>query len=585
MRRTKVVIASFTTSLVVLGTAACSGGGQSGAAASSESGKTHKGGTLTILTHSDQIDHLDPQRDYVGEDFAFESAYLVRTLTAYKLSTNADTANQLVGDLATGTGKATDGGKTWSFGLRSGAKWQDGSAVTCADVKYGVSRTFAQTVITDGPTYAIQFLDIPKAKDGSSVYKGPYVTSGNNTKAFDKAVECSPDGKTITFHLNQPVGDFNYTVSLPAFGAVPKAKDKGEAYDDNVVSDGPYMIEQYTKGQQLVLVRNPHWTAASDPYRPALPDKVVMDFSLQPDVIDQRLKADAGADQTAISRDQLGTTSLSGVFNDARFAARRVNVQNPYVYMLAINSDKVPNLKQRQALQVALDRQQIIKIDGGKFAGNIADGVISPTLAKDYASTGLWTTMFGQKIPDTGDPALAKKLIAESGQPMPTITYDYGTSPTEDQEAASIQASLAKAGITVKLNPLQHGQRNEFELNPKTENELEWTAWASDWPNASTVIPSLFETGGGWSMSRANDKEFDKKTEAAKAELNRNKQSTLWKALNKEAMRNAWVIPVRYGRAQRLAGSKVGATHGDKGHVYMWAPDGAWPYADLYVTQ
>ena len=60
--------------------------------------------------------------------------------------------------------------------------FEDGSPITCADVKYGVSRTFATDVITDGPTYAISLLDIPTDKDGNSVYKGPYVTKGNDPR-------------------------------------------------------------------------------------------------------------------------------------------------------------------------------------------------------------------------------------------------------------------------------------------------------------------------------------------------------------------------------------------------------------------
>ena len=64
------------------------------------------------------------------------------------------------------------------------------SPVTCEDVKYGVSRTFATDVITGGPTYASQYLDVPTAKDGTSVYKGPYVTKDNDTAAYDKAVVC-----------------------------------------------------------------------------------------------------------------------------------------------------------------------------------------------------------------------------------------------------------------------------------------------------------------------------------------------------------------------------------------------------------
>ena len=50
-------------------------------------------------------------------------------------------------------------------------------------------------------------------------------------------------------------------------------------------------------------------------------------------------------------------------------------------------------------------------------------------------------------------------------------------------------------------------------------------------------------------------------------------------------MANVWVIPTRFGRDQRLAGSNVGSASGKDGHVYLWAPFGSWPYADLYVRQ
>ena len=82
-------------------------------------------------------------------------------LTAYKFSPDTTEGTSLVPDLATDTRHATDGGKTWSFTLRDGVTWQDGSAVTCEDIKYGVSRTFATDVINQGPTYAIEYLDIP----------------------------------------------------------------------------------------------------------------------------------------------------------------------------------------------------------------------------------------------------------------------------------------------------------------------------------------------------------------------------------------------------------------------------------------
>ena len=304
-----------------------------------------------------------------------------------------------------------------------------------------MSRTFAQTVITDGPTYAISLLDIPKDKDGNSTYKGPYVTSNNNTAAFDKAVVCSSDNKTITFNLAKPAGDFNYTVTLTAFAPVPKAKDTGEKYDDNVQSNGPYKITEYTKGQQLVMERNTNWTGSDDGYRGAYPDKIVVKFAIQPTTIDQRLEADAGEDAMAISRDALDTSSLTTVFNDPRFADRRVNDYDPYTRYIAINTTKVPNVKQRQAILAATDRAALRTIAGGSFAGDLADGAIKPNLSADYAKSGMWDGMYGAQIPDTGNVDLAKKLIAESGAAMPALTYQYSKTPVNDKAAAALQAS------------------------------------------------------------------------------------------------------------------------------------------------
>ncbi len=275
-------------------------------------------------------------------------------------------------------------------------------------MKYGVSRTFATDVITDGPTYAISLLDIPTDKDGNSVYKGPYVTKDNDQAAFDRAVECTDD-KTVVFHLNQPVGDFNYTVTLLAFSPVPKSADTGEKYDDKPVSSGPYKIESYEKGSQLVLIRNDNWNRETDDYRPAHPDQIVVKFGLDTTVIDQRLIQDAGDDQRALTEgDPLDPSNLATVFKDDRFADRRTNELDPYVRYIAINTTKVPDLEHRKAIALAMDRAQLRTVAGGQFAGDLGDGVVKPNLPSDYAPSGMFSGLLGQEVPDTGDPDAAQ---------------------------------------------------------------------------------------------------------------------------------------------------------------------------------
>jgi peptide/nickel transport system substrate-binding protein len=484
--------------------------------------------------------------------------------------------------MATDTGTPANGGKDWSFTLRDGMKWEDGSPVTCEDVKYGVSRTFATDVITGGPTYAIQYLDIPSAKDGSSVYKGPYTTKGNDTAAYDKAVVC--EGNKITFHLAKPVGDFNYTVTL-GMGAVPKAADTAEKYTKKIVSNGPYKIQAYTKGNQMVLVRNENWSKDSDSYRPAYPDKIVVKFGLDQSVIDQRMIRDSGADQQAFMRESLLSSDLATVFNDPRYESRRVTNFSPYVIYRVINVEKVPDLKQRQAIAVAMDRAQLRQILGGKFAGDIADGVIKPNLAQDYAPSGMWTGLLGKTIPDSGDPEYAKQLIKDSGKPMPTITYSYSQNPDADKGAASIKSSLEKAGMKVKLNPIEASAYYTTIFDKSRATELMNNGWGPDWPNASTVIPPLFTLKGGWDVGLVNDKAYNEKVAAALSETDRAKQATMWQDLNKEAMQQAWVVPTLFENDQRLAGSKVKSASGQNGQLYIGGSAGNWPYNDMYVQK
>ena len=552
--------------------------GQSGTPQPSEASKT--GGTIYILTQNEEFDDIDPQRAYTGEDLAFFGATIMRSLTSYVYSPDLETANGLQGDLATDTGTPNDDRTEWSFTLRDGLTWEDGSEVTCEDVKYGVSRTFATDLITNGPTYQIQYLDIPRAEDGSSMYKGPYSAEGQ--ELYDQAVTC--DGKTITFRLNQPVADFNYTVTL-GFSPVPEAQDTGELYTTDPVSNGPYKIEEYVTGNggRLVLVRNDAWNRDSDPIRKAYPDRWEVLFGIDPKIIDQRLMGSEGEDAYGIMYGNVQPENLSAVFADPRtplpeFQGRAFSDFDPYVRYLWIDVGEVPNVKHRQAMAATLDREAMITNSGGEYAGTVADGVIKPNLPTDYAETGVWDSLLGGPVPPTGDPELAKRLIQESGQPVPDLTYDYPQTPVRDQEAAIIIGSMERAGINVTANPIPPGQYYGVIFNDEQANQFGWGSWGPDWPNASTVISPLFTPNGGWNLSRVTDPSWIERVEAALSEGDREAQATMWQELNREAAQNMFVIPTIFGLTQVIAGSKVQPG-------YQWAPYGSWPYGEMYVTE
>ncbi|HET7581179.1 MAG TPA: ABC transporter substrate-binding protein [Candidatus Limnocylindria bacterium] len=563
-------------------------GSQSGAPQGSGSGGA-KGGTVYILTQAEQWNRIDPQRAYTGEDLAFFGATIYRSLVSYTPGeSDATKANQLIPDLATDTGTPNADATQWKFTLRDGATWQDGSPVTCEDVKYGVSRTFANDVISEGPTYAIAYLDIPAEDDPKSTflskYHGPYDKGGQDL--YDKAVTC--DGNTITFNLKQPVPDFNYTTTL-GFSPVPQKADTGEKYDSaDVVSSGPYKVDSYTTGNggKFVLVRNENWDQASDPIRTALPDKWEVDFGIDPKIMDQRLMASNGPDATALMYGNVQPENLATIFQDPQtvnpqYQGRAWSAFDPYSIYYFINVQKVKNEKVRQAMAVALDRQALLLNAGGQFAGVLADGVIKPNIGQDYAETGWATDLFGEAIPPEGNPELAKKLIQESGASAAdlSIGFNYATSPVNEQAAAIVKSSLEKAGFKVTPKPLEPGSYYSVVFDPEKAAETGTGGWGPDWPNASTVIPPLFTQEGGWDLSQVDDPAFNQKVKDAQTELDRATQAKMWQDLNKEAMQHAWVIPTRFNTAQVIAGNKLG------GVDYQWPPYGSWDYSQIYVKQ
>ncbi len=109
------------------------------------------GGTLNVL-QQDTFGHLDPAQIYVNNQ-AQLAALVDRGLTTYRLDNSG--AYSVVGDLATDSGRMSDGGKTWSYTLKDGVKWEDGTPITSADIRQSVERLFAP-FITSGPTYLQQ---------------------------------------------------------------------------------------------------------------------------------------------------------------------------------------------------------------------------------------------------------------------------------------------------------------------------------------------------------------------------------------------------------------------------------------------
>jgi peptide/nickel transport system substrate-binding protein len=547
-RRNHGIAAIALGAVVALTAAGCGGGGGAPSPAAinvTSAGPAKAGGTLYYLTNQ-PADHLDPQRTYITRDIANEVRMVYRTLTSFPVA-SGKAGTKLVADLATDTGTASDGGKSWKFTLKDGVKWQDGSDITCADLKYGVSRAFATTVITGGPSYAPQFLDIPTGPKGGSVYKGPYVRDPAGQGLYDKAVTC--DAKTITFRLSKPVADFNYAVSKPAFAPYKADQDKGDKSNFTVFSSGPYQLQgSWTQGQGGTFVRNPSWNASADTIRKAFPDKIQFIEGLSDVTIAQRLISAEGNDQFAVTDRSIPPTLRPNVNVNPAMRTRSENVDSPFVDYLVPNFKKMTNPLVRQALALSTNKSGWVAANGGTVAGKAAQSIISASLP-GYTPSNVFNA------PDSGDPSRSKALLAQGGVKMPyPITYTYvGDSPTIQKSAAALKAGWDAGGFSVTLNDLTDANYDVVQ-NPANANKYDITSasWAAGWPSASSVIPPLFDsrvnlssTSNGSDYGFYQNDAVNNSIDAAYATLDPRAQAQMWGDLDKTLAKDVAYIPLR----------------------------------------
>ena len=445
------------------------------------------GGTLHILSQG-PVGASDPRRLNVGADMAFAGRVLQRTLTAWAPATGQDTLPSLAPDLATDTGRVSDGGRSWSFTVRSDATWQDGRPVPCADVKHAVSRTYATTQITGGLTYALDLLDVASNADGSSTYLGPYRTTGQ--AAFDKVVTCS--GQTITFKLARPVPDFNQLVALSAFAPVRSDQDRGVRSLTDVFSDGPCMLKgPWRVGKGATFVRNPAWHQSSDPIRKARPAELVYQEGVPVQTVLSRIMTNAGSDSQAVTADSAPQVLQNDILSNPALSARSSNPRGPFVDYLLPNFSRPAMARPavRQALAMATNRQGHVTALGGASAAE-------PTYAMINRSLPAYRDFNPLNVPLSGDTAKAHALLQASGLPLPVpITVAYRKGSPADNAMATLEQGWQAAGFAVTLVGIQTDYFTNIATVANSRHyDVMWAVGSAQWPSGSSVIPSLFDS-------------------------------------------------------------------------------------------
>jgi peptide/nickel transport system substrate-binding protein len=581
MRKRRLVHAAAVASVVALVAAGCGGSSSGGNSNKASGGKpaanvfnagvngvrnasTKTGGTLNLIADSD-CDYYDPARTYYGHCWDMQRLFS-RSLMAYKALPGTGSLD-IVPDLAASPGTSPDGGKTWTYKIRTGLKFEDGSPITSKNVKYAIERVFAQSVINGGPTYYITFL-CPTALNssgGCDSYKGPYKDKDPNHLGLSTI--STPDDSTIVFHLNQKVGDWNYIMSLPGSTPVPIAYDQspkgGAKYTFHPISSGPYKFGAYSPGKSLTLVRNSQWQQSTDPFRKALVDKVVFTVDSNDDDIDNRLISNIADVDIAGVGVQVATQSK--ILTNPTLKARADNPITAATRYLAIESKVAPftDVNCRIAVQYAVSKVDWQTARGGPIGGgDIATTMLNPGV-KGYTKFDLYPDNNG-----AGDVAKAKEYLQKCGKPNGFTTHLATSSTTKGKNmAAAVQNSLAKVGIKVIIDEGDAATYySQFigspSVNRSKDRGLMIAGWGADWPTGYGFFSSLIDgrkilPQGNSNYSETNDPKINQLIDQAVGTTDANAAAQIWGQVDKQLMQDATLVPMTYDKALDITSQNV----------------------------
>jgi peptide/nickel transport system substrate-binding protein len=554
--------------VVAAGLAACSGGGAADNGDSSSSGPT-KGGTITMLDVTGQWEATDPAGVYLGEEIAELRRLVFRGLTGLPVS--KDPNAKAVPDLATDTGTTKDQGKTWSFTLKDGVKWQDGKDITCADLQYGLSRSYDASLVATGSGVGTTYFGAAgynlidpsdPSYDIESNYTGPLTGSAEAQAHFDKAASC--DGKTITYHFQNAWADFPYAAAaLFTTDPYEKSFDKGTANQWKINSNGPYKLKEDAYDTQVggTFVRNSAYDAKTDStkLRGAYPDTVKFEMVADPETATERLIADSGTDTTAYYPGNVPSTKYSEAA--AVDPSRVTTSTSPYTRFLEINSLTLTDPNTRNALITATDRDAVLKTYGGSKYGTPSSSMVSSAIP-GFKQTS------ASKIKSSGDPAAAKALLAKTSNPAQPITLAFSDTPVNGNVAAVLQQSWEKAGFKVTLLPISLDAKPGYYTQVSAKDkpiDVFFAGWAADWPSMFAVVPPIIKSnpkdaqnGQGFNYGFYSNSKVDDLIKQANATTDTTKQQTLLAQADDTAVSDGAYVPLLNQKNYFVYGSKIG---------------------------
>lgn len=508
-----------------------------------QSPEPQRGGSMTVA-YQDDLATLDPAIAYDWTNWPAVKMVFDGLL-------DYDDTTNLLPRLAEAMPDVSADGTVYTFKLRQGVKFHNGREFTADDVVYSLTRVVDPTTVSPGAGFYLGIKGAQEMIDGEA-------TTLEGVKALDQY--------TVEFTLTQPDVTFLNKMALNFAYIVPKEEVEKDAanFGHNPIGTGPFLFKEWQPGRYLVFDRNPDYFYEGLPYL----DQVRIEVGVEPNVALLRLETGEihlmgdpppGAEWTRISTDPAWENRIE------------IQPQVSTIY-IAINVTEPPfdNVKVRQALNHAIDKERIIQLLNGR--GTVANQILPPLMP------GYDNDYVGYEY----DPDKAKALLAEAGYPdgFETSILCIAVEP-QPKLCESFQEDAAQVGIKMAINTLAAPNVIDDAGNGRTP--LTWSgglAWIQDYPDPDDFYGPILGCGsnvpGGWNWARYCNQDIEAKALELLTLTDHEQRMAGYRELFKALMDDAVWVPVFNGvytvaHAEKLHGEAT-LTHPEHSMRYetMW---------------
>ena len=546
-----------------LGLAAC-GGSKSGSTATSGTASSAGSSTGSVSTAGFTVQYgSNPETLDPALNSAVDGGNTIITVFETLLIINEN--NEAVPGQAESWTTSEDG-LTWTFTMRDGLKWSDGTDLNAKDFEYSFKRMadpdtaapYAETCLgmIDGFEEAAGFPDA----DGNP-------TVEPNLDALN--VKASDDGKTLTIVLAYPCSYFDKIVAFAAMSPVQKAtvEANGDAWctsPDTYVCNGPFMITEWTPSERIVLTKNPNYVGGWDS------SKIVSES------ITLLLLEDSSASFAAYNSGEAQLIkdvptdeipSLTKAEDGGDFYVD--TILGTYYVSLNLKRDAFKDAKVRRALSLAIDRDYVANtIMQGTYS--TADSIVGPGIVDEngyFHDNGNAPYISADYEANLAE---AKKLLADAGYPngegYPTLEYSTNDAGYHVPLAEYLQQAWSDLGITLTISKMEW---SSFTAARRAgEYDVARNGWVMDYNDPSNMV-ELFCTDNGNNDGKYSNPDFDAAIEASKVADAAEHFAQLHKAED-ILMEDMGCIPVAYYNDFWLQSPTLkGTWHSPYGYWYL----------------